>query len=176
MSVLECKISLKSKKFIVVQVLSYKSHPGFEIDKIPKLDIAIINTEPIEEPGFVPACLNRDFDESLIGKIGTILSWAPQPKNNESYEAELLSAMMSVGINSICEKSIGVRVPSHSFCVHQSVNNAWLCRGDSGGSFMILENGRWYLKGVVSSGSDDCIGGNSVIFTKVREFYNFITL
>lgn len=159
--------------FAEKQVISFQKHPAYKT--IPENDIAILETEPVHELGFVPVCLSTDSSASP-GDRGTIVSWAPE--NTETYELELKSAQSSVVRNALCERDVEIDVPSHSFCLNQGTNDAWFCRGDSGGSFMIRKGRYWYLRGIVSTGATvdgDCKVAKSTIFTNVAKFHDFIS-
>lgn len=166
---------LIKNSFKVIRVLSFEKHRNYQA--YPDFDIAIVQTRRIKDVGFVPVCLTSDDTTSLIGDKGKILSWAPQDK---TYEIELLSVESPVVKDSYCNKAIGLAIPEHSFCVNQGSNDAWICRGDSGGAFMIQNEKRWFLHGIVSTGVTDSegncdIGGSATIFTNVASFYEFVT-
>lgn len=156
------------------RVNDYKIHPNYET--VPQYDIAILNTERIDEATFNPVCLTHD-DTSLVGYQGSVLSFAPTSEDDTQM---LYGAKFIVTRRMYCKKIVS-NVPEHTFCVtHQGSN---LCHGDSGAGFImryeVQSNKRYFLRGIVSTGlidhNSNCIVEDFVIFTDVTKFMSFIT-
>lgn len=131
-------------------------------------DIAIVETEPLYDPGFIPVCLNED-DSTLLGNRGILLSYVSQKIEQKTAELPVVN-------KKYCANKTNP-IPDHSFCINQGNNNGWICHGKSAGSFMIREGERWYLRGVVSTvnvdPNKDC-KRQTVSLTNVAQFYEFI--
>lgn len=162
-------------------MIDFKRHPKFVT--IPHYDIAIVNTEEIDERRFTPVCLMSDIIPSKTGVQGIVLSWAPTYENDEQ---ELLSTRLGIVRKHYC-KSIFENVPKESFCVNQGFNGTTICDGDSGAGFTVkLQNKnrkgrdkRFFLWGLISAGlrasNGICQIEDNVIATDVTQFMAFVT-
>uniref|UniRef100_A0A336LKS5 CSON009025 protein n=1 Tax=Culicoides sonorensis TaxID=179676 RepID=A0A336LKS5_CULSO len=161
-----------------INVISYKLHEDF--DDYTEYDIAIIDTEEITDHNFVPICLTTDTDISLLGQTGQVASYASNAKDSDETEEVnfvLKGAKFKVISNSECNDD--ENVPDHSLCVGSGDGGAYFCRGDSGAGFMVQNDQRYFLMGVVSSvqtvDEGECEEESNVVFTDVGKFLAFIT-
>lgn len=171
-----CKVIFQNSYFIDIQVNKYKIHPNYE--EYPDFDIAILDTERIDDGDFVPVCLTNDITP-LVGYQGSVLSYTPI-SGNETQQA-LYGERFSVVLRSLCDKVVPT-VPEHSFCVNHGHRGSFLCNGDSGSGFVVRSKvrrkKRYFLHGVVSTSrtnENDCTIGDFVIFTHVTKFMTFVT-
>lgn len=159
-------------------MIRYKIHPSYV--RFPEYDIAIIETERIDNSSFVPICLT-DAKTSLLGRCGYVISYTPI-KGNDDDKPLLYGHKFSTVHRSYCQKVV-LNVPIHTFCVNQGDQGSYFCRGDSGSGFMVRHevqnqnSKRYFLRGLVSTGSvnDTCTIEDYVIFTDVTKMLAFVT-
>lgn len=152
--------------------------------RIPKNDIAYVDLEsPISEADFSPICLTHS-SSSFIGEVGTVVTYAPvTPLELLNHDiGELRGAQIKVVPKEKCRDSEGrnaeVVVPTDGFCAGEG-KKAYLCHGDSGGGLYKRLDGKWFLRGVLSTGLVDaetknCAPNDYVIFMDVARYQGFV--
>ncbi|CAO1432870.1 unnamed protein product [Diamesa tonsa] len=112
-----------------------------------------------------------EANENLIGKTGTIIGFG---RNSLLASTILRSVAVPIIANNICEKSYQSRIFETNICAEIKSGKS-SCYGDSGGPLTILKsNGTPVLVGILSYGAAGCKKGNSVVFTGVHSFLDWI--
>ncbi|KAF5281672.1 hypothetical protein FQR65_LT14602 [Abscondita terminalis] len=99
-----------------------------------------------------PVCLWYEETESIVGDEGVVVGWGRDEFFNE-YVPEPRELTMPVVSQEDCLRSDErfLKLTSNrTFCAG-SRKGSGACTGDSGGGFIMKRNGRWTLKGIVSS-------------------------
>jgi hypothetical protein len=127
-----------------------------------------------------PACLppaKTDYDD-IIGKSAYVAGWG---KTETGAVSTSVPKLVSVPIVSeaTCLRSSETffhLTSPETFCAGGR-NNVGPCVGDSGGGLMVRENGKYYVRGIVSvslRGPDGCDLENFVVFTDVAKYIQWI--
>lgn len=149
---------------------------------MPKNDIALVElVSPILERDFVPVCLTPQTSASFIGEIGTVVTYAPVTRVEvmSREQGELRGGKIRVVRRNKCTDGNGeVVVPKDGFCAGEGTT-VYLCHGDSGGGIYAYLEGRWFLRGVLSTGLVDsstrtCAQNDYVIFMDVMKYERFL--
>ncbi|KRT85154.1 Trypsin [Oryctes borbonicus] len=146
-------------------------------------DVAVITlSQEVKFKSFVrPICLwsgNNNLD-SIVGDKGVVAGWG-KDENGVTLSPEPKQVSLPIVTQLQCLESHDdfVDITSdRTFCAGFR-NGSGPCNGDSGGGFMMLRNGRWTLRGVVSMSIADqgrrCDLSQYLVFTDVSKFYDWI--
>ncbi|KAK9874456.1 hypothetical protein WA026_002797 [Henosepilachna vigintioctopunctata] len=158
-------------------------HPDYKFSKADADIAVIVMKAEVSFTNFIrPICIWKDDDDlsSIVGRKGTVVGWgrdehghkvSPEPKQIEmpivSQEKCLRSDDSFVHITS-----------ERTFCAGDRKGSG-PCNGDSGGGFVMLRNGKWHLRGVVSMSLSDvhtktCDLSNYVVFTDASKYKNWL--
>lgn len=161
-------------------------HPGWKSDTTFSGDIAIaVLAETIQFNKFVkPICIWRQtssIDDIIDGKEGVVAGWGKTERNAIST-AEPLYVRIPTVSESKCLRShpdFATILSEKSFCAGFKDKNMSPCNGDSGGGFAVENNGKTYLRGIVSSSLYDqtqlrCDSNNYAVFTDVAKYTTWI--
>lgn len=148
-------------------------------------DIAVIVLkQTIEFTKYIrPACLwNFDPDiNHIISKTGSVVGWGYDSKYEiTSYPNKLEIPIVSESECLRSDDAFIYTTSNRTFCAGKKDGKA-PCNGDSGGPFTLKENGRWYLRGIVSISLLDldtrkCNLRQYVVFTDVVHFIPWINI
>ncbi|XP_011202673.2 plasma kallikrein [Bactrocera dorsalis] len=126
------------------------------VDGQPNADLALIRIEPLEQFSeyIKPICLWSELDESslIVGKTASVVGWGYEGEKERDISP--LPKMVDVKIASkgdCLSSSFQSLITDNTFCAGNR-DGTGPCMGDSGGALMLQRNGRWVLRGVVSSG------------------------
>lgn len=166
-------------------VASIVVHPNYHPKSIDS-DIALIKlSEPIVfDSRIQPVCLPKPTQSPLEeGTVGTISAWG---RTETGMPAEqLLEAPMPVVNRTTCETDysrtgLHVTITNNMFCAGYQEGGIGICKGDSGGPFVVERpgssgsEGSWFLEGIVSWGSGCAVKGRYGGFIRVANFWDFI--
>uniref|UniRef100_A0A1L8DQJ0 Putative trypsin-like serine protease n=2 Tax=Nyssomyia neivai TaxID=330878 RepID=A0A1L8DQJ0_9DIPT len=170
----------------IVYPESVNIHPKYQkLNKIDS-DIAIIvMPERIRFTTYIrAACLWKGPEDknSIVGRLGFIAGWGRDENGNFFTELPKQSEIPVVS-DEVCLRSHEAfsRITSDvTFCAGWRNGTEGPCNGDSGGPFVFERDGRWTLRGVVSTslitdGSNTCNLNEYVVFTDVTKFTDWIT-
>ena len=163
--------SVKASKLFVhenFQTLSFVSYIN---------DIALLKlSEPIDLDNkyYIPVCLPSIISEEndSQNKTAWVTGWGSTYYGG-SATIEKRQVLMVVLSDSKCKQyySQVYNIPGQ-ICAGESNGNSGACYGDSGGPFVRqIQDGRWYVIGIVSWGYD-C--GKGTVFTRVEYFLPWI--
>ncbi|XP_055678844.1 serine protease gd-like [Lutzomyia longipalpis] len=169
----------------IVYPQSVNIHPDYQkLNKIDS-DIAIVVIpERVRFTTYIrPACLWKgpETKKSIVGKTGFIAGWGRDENGNFFTELPKQTEIPVVS-DAECLRSNDVftRITSDvTFCAGWRNGTEGPCNGDSGGSLVFDKDGRWTLRGVVSTslltdGSNTCNLNEYVVFTDVVPFTDWI--
>ncbi|XP_059488124.1 transmembrane protease serine 11B-like protein [Neocloeon triangulifer] len=134
-------------------------HPGYNHRNDFGDDIAlIILAENVQVTAKVrPICLwNSNYDLNKIANgTGTVVGWGRT--SDDTLPDTLQRADLKIVSYQECYQSSRLFMsenlhPRENFCAGYPHNQTGACKGDSGGGLYIRESGRYFLRGVVSSG------------------------
>lgn len=181
----------EKKQFQLLHVQRIEYPPGYnDYNGLYANDIAILILDKHIEfrPNVAPACVNLHygFEERVItpGSWGRVAGWGLTKVGGDPSD-ELKSIEIPVVNRAECRSSLdGPTRPfltDEKFCAGVLNQNAGVCKGDSGGGLLFLEevgNKKLYhLRGIVSSGSrvgDSCDANKYAFFTNIAHFSQFI--
>lgn len=158
----------------------YKQYSDTSFDA----DIALILLKyAIADSPFVrPVCLWQGSIkiDDIVSHSGTVVGWGRD--QNGHYTNIPNRVEMPIVSQSTCLQShreFQYYSSNRTFCAGKRDTGVAPCNGDSGGPFTIFNNGRWYLRGIVSVGLKDhatnkCDVNNYVMFTDVAQFLPWI--
>ena len=153
-------------------------HEDFDEDDFDK-DIALIKlAEPVEMfDNYVrPICVpNVTTSDTLLtpGVKGQVVGWGRVSEEGH-FSQFMKEVMLQVRSDDICKRSSSFVVTNNMFCAGNPKRQGDACEGDSGGSFAVHQNGRYYLAGVVSWGEGCAREGKYGFYTKVPLLYEWI--
>lgn len=96
-----------------------------------------------------------------MGKFGVVAGWG-QNEQNRQFTPVPKKVDTKIVSDSECLRSSStyqMLTSSRTFCAGNR-DNTGPCKGDSGSGLMINNNGRWFLRGIVSAGQTKGIGCN----------------
>ncbi|KAG4072407.1 hypothetical protein HA402_004339 [Bradysia odoriphaga] len=137
-------------------------HPDF-LEEYKRNDIAIIElANTVTFDNYVqPVCLwsaDKIHFSNIVGKFGTVVGWGHTESGQVSNA--LREAYMPVVDAFTCLESnpdlFGGFLSRGNFCAGTR-NGTSICTGDSGGSMTFEQNGRFFIRGIVSVGPSKLI-------------------
>lgn len=145
-------------------------------------DLALlVLTDHVEYSTIIrPICLWRG-DASLdrvVGRAGTVVGWG-RNENDNQIAPEPKQIQFPVVSQEECLRShftFREITSDRTFCAGYK-NGSGPCNGDSGGGFIMQNNGRWYLRGLVSmsiANGPTCDFSQYFVFTDVTKFQEWI--
>lgn len=159
---------------------NYKSKSTLSYDA----DIAmIIFSKPIDYTLYVRSvCVwNWNTNENwLATQMGTVVGWG---KDHTGNVADIPNKIqIPIVTNDICLRSndnYGLITSDRTFCAGKR-DGSGPCVGDSGGPFLILYNGQWFLKGIISVSLTDlstgtCDANMYAVYTDIAKFSEWIS-
>ncbi|KAK4877774.1 hypothetical protein RN001_010280 [Aquatica leii] len=123
-----------------------------------------------------PVCLWHEETESITGIEGVVVGWGRDEFFNE-YVPEPRELSMPVVSQEDClradERFLKI-TSNRTFCAGNRKGSG-ACTGDSGGGFIMKRNGRWTIRGIVSSALVDsntrtCDVNNYMVFSDVAKY------
>ncbi|XP_059621358.1 serine protease gd-like isoform X3 [Phlebotomus argentipes] len=164
---------------------SVNIHPNYGKRNSIDSDIAVVVlTEAIRFTTYIrPACLWNETEskESIVGHKGFSAGWGRDENGN--FFTELPKQIeIPVVSDEECLRSHEAfpKITSEvTFCAGWRNGSEGPCNGDSGGPLIFDREGRWTLRGVVSTslstdGSNTCNLNEYVVFTDVAKFRQWI--
>lgn len=155
-------------------------HPDYQ--QPADADIAIISMDrPVAFTSKIrPVCLWSESSVSITGRQGTVIGWGRDEFFNE-YVPEPKEVKMPVVSQEECLRSDErfLRITSNrTFCAG-ALDGSGVCTGDSGGGFIMKQNGGWALRGIVSAALTDsstrsCDLNHFMVFTDVVMYKRWI--
>uniref|UniRef100_A0A336M0I6 CSON009299 protein n=1 Tax=Culicoides sonorensis TaxID=179676 RepID=A0A336M0I6_CULSO len=170
-------ITPKVRKVIVHP--QYKEKDQFNYDA----DIALITLkQTIKFTQYVrPICL---WDGStkiteIISQVGIVVGWGRDEAGSVTSTPNKVE--MPIVSESTClrsHESYRYLTSNRTFCAGRR-DGAGPCNGDSGGPLALFKNGRWYIRGIVSTSlydteTNSCDVKNYVVFTDIAQFLPWI--
>ncbi|XP_063390937.1 trypsin zeta-like [Cydia fagiglandana] len=150
-------------------------------------DIAVLllSTSFTYTPGVQPVCVNFDaqFQEEQLQpeNMGTVLGWGLTEENGTPSQRLTYLDLPYVGVDECfadSEPSFHKYITSDKICAGDTVTGKALCRGDSGGGFVIYSGDLPYLHGVASAAAANknlCNAFAIATFTSVYPLRAFLT-
>uniref|UniRef100_A0A5S6QY80 Neurotrypsin n=1 Tax=Trichuris muris TaxID=70415 RepID=A0A5S6QY80_TRIMR len=147
--------------------------PGYE--NILKDDIAVIKIKPKNNSGILfskfvqPICLPDANASYEPGNKCTISGWGKNPRRLQAAEIPILN-------QKTCTDPLiyGNLLSEHTFCAGYLQGHVDSCKGDSGGPFACLVNGKYYLHGVISWGDGCAQQYRPGVYTRVKDYLPWI--
>ncbi|KAG7465101.1 hypothetical protein MATL_G00172610 [Megalops atlanticus] len=142
-------------------------------------DVALLKLQtPIRFTEFVrPICLGpREFTESLLqeGAMATVSGWG-----RVRFQGAESSILQSVRVPFVdrteCKDSSTDRISHNMFCAGYADVQKDACQGDSGGPHANRYHGTWFLTGIVSWGEECAKEGKYGVYTRVSQYYAWIS-
>ncbi|XP_059610758.1 uncharacterized protein LOC132257743 [Phlebotomus argentipes] len=150
----------------------------------PDADIAVlIMPEPVEFTQFIrPICLWKPTDPEIsFNESGIAAGWGMDESGNV-YTQFPRWIQIPIVANSVCRRSNQLfqsLLTERTLCVGWKNGISGVCGGDSGGGFAFYINGRWVLRGLISTSlpptkSAKCNLDDYTIFVDVSKFLDWI--
>lgn len=169
--------SPKVKKIVVHP--DYKRSSELSYDA----DIAVIMLKKtVEYTAYIrPACLweGNTVLNDIVSHKGTVVGWGrDQGGIVTSTPNKVEMPIVSENTCLRSHESYRYLTSNRTFCAGKR-DGSGPCNGDSGGPLTIHRNGRWYLRGIVSTSlydveSSSCDVRNYIVFTDVAQFLPWI--
>lgn len=173
-------------KILTVAAEEIIPHPDYQRHDLSNFDadLAVIRLKKkVTYNKFIkPICLwEGDTDiRQIEQERGTVVGWGKNGKTT-STSKPLLGLQLEIVSESTClraDPAFQYMTSNRTFCAG-NVDGSGPCNGDSGGPLMIERNGRWYLRGIISTSLLDpktrsCDLGKYVVFTDVAKFHTWI--
>ncbi|XP_037037355.1 uncharacterized protein LOC119075065 [Bradysia coprophila] len=172
----------------LMKVFAILTHPDFNPDNFAH-DIAIVTlaSDAIFNSYVQPVCVWQPYEINLskvIGQSGTVVGWGLTEKGVTSNV--LQEAKFPVVPHFTCLESnrdlFGRYLTGANFCAGTR-NGTSVCTGDSGGSMTFEEDGKYYIRGIVSVGASkinrttnqvECDPMQYALFTDVAQYLPWI--
>ncbi|XP_074626959.1 chymotrypsinogen A-like isoform X3 [Acropora palmata] len=116
-------------------------------------------------------CLPKAGDRVKPGKKCYITGWGRTVGGGNSA-ITLKEAVLPVSDTHSCSKTEAVDDKTMLCAGGEGIAGG--CRGDSGGSFVCKERGRYFLRGIVSWGHPNCRTDHFTVFARVSNFIDWI--
>jgi secreted trypsin-like serine protease len=145
------------------------SHPEYDSDTIDN-DIALLElTSEISEIPILDI-----FSGDISNFSGIALGWG-RISSQGSFSDQLREVSLPIVSFQRCVESTSYTVTKNMFCAGYPNGGKDACEGDSGGPFVIYNDHHWQLAGIVSWGEGCAEPGYYGFFTKVPNYYSFIS-
>ncbi|XP_078605744.1 complement factor B-like isoform X1 [Branchiostoma floridae x Branchiostoma japonicum] len=141
---------------------------------------------PWVRPVCLPANVRQGLRMSEVGTTGTVVGWGRLGDGDTPTAQILQQIALPVQSHGTCERAMEAagrptaHYTSRMFCAGDLAGGRDACPGDSGGPFMVSRGNdgrtRWYLAGVVSTGTDQGCGrpGQLGLYTMVAKYLDWI--
>ncbi|KRZ28512.1 Neurotrypsin, partial [Trichinella pseudospiralis] len=147
--------------------------PGYE--NILKDDIAIIKLKSKNDSGILfnkyvqPICLPNADAAYPAGMKCVISGWGKNPRRLQAAEVPIMNP-------DTCRDPLvyGNLLSERAFCAGYLQGHVDSCKGDSGGPFACLSDGKYYLFGVISWGDGCAQEYRPGVYTRVRDYLTWI--
>uniref|UniRef100_A0A1L8DQK5 Putative trypsin-like serine protease n=1 Tax=Nyssomyia neivai TaxID=330878 RepID=A0A1L8DQK5_9DIPT len=169
----------------IVYPESINVHSNYRKSNNIDSDIAVVVlTEAVHFTTFIrPACLWKEpvAKDSIIGLKGFTAGWG-RDENGNFYTELPKQVEIPVVSDEAClssHKAYSKLTTDVTFCAGWRNGTDGPCNGDSGGPLVFEKDGRWTVRGVVSTalstdGSNTCNLNEYVVFTDVAKFKDWI--
>jgi len=162
-------------------------HPDFERRSRgfvnPVNDIAIVTLRrAVTSSSVVPACLPTLVDTQTLATKSVLLGWGANSTTTRDSVDQLQKAYVPLTTRSGCQaaynkllRSSGYRanIDRHMFCAGNNQTDS--CAGDSGSPLLWRDDKfRLAVVGIVSFGPSKCASGTPGVYTKVRDYLEWI--
>ncbi|CAN9513724.1 unnamed protein product [Ophioblennius macclurei] len=149
-------------------------------------DIALIKLQnPITfHSSVMPVCLPAESAIYETGEIGTVSGFgATGTANKRKLTNQLKYLNLPVVSQEMCRDSLALlrqarsdipQLTDNMFCAGIPEGGKDSCQGDSGGPFTLIENGKFWVAGLVSWGADCGSRGSYGVYTRVADYMNWI--
>ncbi|KAG5873749.1 hypothetical protein JTB14_008321 [Gonioctena quinquepunctata] len=166
----------------MVEPESIHIHPDYK-DFSGDADVAILVLgDKLEFTKYIrPLCLwtGKTELEKVVGKKGTVVGWG-KDENGLIMTEEPKQIQLPIVSQETCLRSsyqFQYITSNRTFCAGFR-NGSGPCNGDSGSGFIIKQDGKWMLRGVVSTSLSDnhsrsCDLSNYVVFTDASKFIDW---
>ncbi|XP_055695262.1 serine protease gd-like isoform X2 [Lutzomyia longipalpis] len=170
----------------IVYPESVNIHPRYaKLNKIDSDIAVVVMPERVKFTTYIrAACLWKGpaTIDSIVGELGFVAGWGRDENGNFFTELPKQSEIPVVS-DEVCLRSHQAfsKITSEvTFCAGWRNGTEGPCNGDSGGPLVFDRDGRWTLRGVVSTslltdGSNTCNLNEYVVFTDVAKFTEWIT-
>nr|XP_015207009.1 PREDICTED: coagulation factor IX [Lepisosteus oculatus] len=161
-------------------IAEVKIHPQYNSTRSQyNHDIALVRLrEPIALREFaVPVCLGpKDFTEGLMqpGDAAVVSGWGKLAQGG-AQSVVLQKVEVPFVDRKNCKISSQTEVSRNMFCAGYLGEKKDSCQGDSGGPHVTKYKDTWFLTGIVSWGEGCALDGKYGVYTKVSQYYNWIT-
>ena len=147
-------------------------HPDYNSDLIDS-DIAMIElSENLEDIPFISVLSD---DTNIVGLDGIVMGWGRTGEYAQHSDV-LLQVTVPIVSNETCSEAFDPgEITENMICAGDAVSKKDSCYGDSGGPLIVYTQGKWFLTGVVSWGEGCARPGNYGVYTRISQFYTFIT-
>lgn len=169
---------VKTRK--AVRLYIHENYNPWSIDN--DLGLIFLNEAVPFNEAIAPLCLPsvNSMVTFTEGETGVVSGWGVTDRNR-SLPMTLMEVTLPIVSNQKCQQSykdhrFKTTVTDNMYCAGYEEGGKSTCHGDSGGGMAFLKNGRYFLEGIVSWGSnDDCAApGAYAGFTRVRNFIPWI--
>ncbi|GAB0092288.1 hypothetical protein DMENIID0001_072780 [Sergentomyia squamirostris] len=169
----------------IIYPQSVNIHPNYRKRNNVDSDLAVVVvSEPVTYTTFIrPACLwtGSSSKEEIIGLKGFSAGWGRDEHGHFFTELPKQIEIPVVSDETCLRSNLAfTKITSDkTFCAGWRNGTEGPCNGDSGGGLIFDRNGRWTLRGVVSTalstdGSNTCNLNEYVVFTDVAQFTDWI--
>lgn len=161
-------------------VAEHHIHPRYDIKKsLYNHDIALLKlATPVELSNQrLPICLGpKDFTEGLLRESSNsmVSGWG-----RLTFQGALSSKLQKLEVPYVerthCKQSSRYHITRFMFCAGYKTEEKDSCQGDSGGPHATNYKGTWFLTGIVSWGEECAKDGKYGIYTRVSQYYPWIS-
>ncbi|KAJ1526378.1 hypothetical protein ONE63_009524 [Megalurothrips usitatus] len=133
-------------------------------------DIAFLRVHFVTSAVVVPLCFDRFNNETLKpGELGVVSGWGAT--EDGEFSQHLRYTKLPYVTYAQCYRAVPAKLQMYigpdKFCAGY-INGSTVWPGDSGGGLSFLRDGRWYLRGIVSTGTPRKLTYSA--FTDVNQF------
>lgn len=172
--------------FVVSGVTQLVLHPEWNyLDDHFDADIAVaILVKTLTWTKFVkPICLwtYTTSYRDIVGRKAIIAGWGKTEFNALSTNRPKWASIDVVDERTCIWSNAAFTnlISDRTFCAGDLKNNVGPCSGDSGGGLMVEQNGKWYLRGIISSSFFDrihstCDTSSYAVFTDATQYTDWL--
>ncbi|CAN7939699.1 unnamed protein product, partial [Ixodes hexagonus] len=122
--------------------------------KVPDIAIVKLRQKVNMTSAIQPACLPKSGDELPAGETLYVTGWGGTDGLSRTLSSELKQAMVKAIPADVCREKWRFPGMSELICAGPEYGSA--CKGDSGGPVVRKEDGKWTVRGIVSTSPFIC--------------------
>ncbi len=162
-----------------IPVLAITIHPDYDPNLLDN-DIALVRLARDATQAPLSVIDPPQFQQIIAGDLLTVMGWGTLQEQTYLFPDILQHVQVPLVGSLTCEQALQTYDPSviitpNQICAGYAQGGKDSCQGDSGGPLAYLQNGNWYLTGIVSWGFGCARPDNYGVYTHVANYSNWIS-